>query len=201
LSERGLRVSVVQNPLTSFADDVAAAERVVARQEGATLLVGHSYGGAVITQVGNAANVSGLVYVAAFIPDAGESVESLMDDETAAPLQPSADGFLFFNSTVFPQLFAHDLRTEHGAFLAASQPPPAAAALDTRVSCAAWRSLPSWYVLTTDDRIIPPTVQRRMATRAQAVITDVRASHAVHLSQPRAVAETIAAAARAIGQE
>jgi pimeloyl-ACP methyl ester carboxylesterase len=197
LSERGFHVSIVQNPLTSFADDVAAADRVVARQEGATLLVGHAYGGAVITQAGNAANVTGLVYVAAFVPDAGESVESLMEDEPPAPLQPSADGFLFFNPAFFPQIFAHDLTTAQGAFLAASQLPPAATALGTPVSRAAWRSRPSWYVLASEDRIIPPAVQRRMATRARSVITDVRASHAVYMSRPRAVAETIAAAAHA----
>jgi pimeloyl-ACP methyl ester carboxylesterase len=197
LSERGFHVSIVQTPLTSFADDVAAADRVVARQEGATLLVGHAYGGAVITQAGNAANVTGLVYVAAFVPDTGESVESLMENELPAPLQPSADGFLFFNPAFFPQIFAHDLTTAQGAFLAASQLPPAAAALGTPVSRAAWRSRPSWYVLATEDRIIPPAVQRRMATRARSVITDVRASHAVYMSRPRAVAETIAAAAHA----
>jgi pimeloyl-ACP methyl ester carboxylesterase len=169
LSDRGFRVSVVQNPLTSLADDVAAAERVLARQQGPTLLVGHGYGGAVITQAGNAANVSGLVYVAAFVPDAGESVESLMADEPPAPLQPAADGFLFFNSALFPQLLAHDLLAEQGAFLAASQLPPAAEALDTRVSRAAWRSLPSWYVLTKDDRIIPPAVQFRMLGRGRCL--------------------------------
>jgi pimeloyl-ACP methyl ester carboxylesterase len=199
LSARGYHVSVVQNPLTSFADDVAAVDRVLARQEGVTLLVGHSYGGAVITQAGNAANVAGLVYVAAFVPDAGESAESLLEDQAPAPLQPSADGFLFFNPTLFPQLFAHDLTTAQGLFLAAAQVPHAAAALRTPVSQAAWRSRRCWYVLATEDRIIPPAAQRQMATRANAAITDVRASHAAYISQPRAVAEAIAAAARAAG--
>jgi len=199
LRARGYNVSVVQNPLTSFADDVAATDRVLARQEGATLLVGHSYGGAVITQAGNAANVAGLVYVAAFVPDAGESVESLMEGEAPAPLQRSADGFLFFNPTLFPQVFAHDLTTARGAFLAAAQIPPAGGALGTPVSQAAWRSRRCWYVLATEDRVIPPAAQRNMAMRANAAITDVRGSHAVYMSQPRAVAEAIAAAARAIG--
>jgi pimeloyl-ACP methyl ester carboxylesterase len=161
------------------------------------LLVGHAYGGAVITQAGNAANVTGLVYVAAFVPDAGESVDSLTDHETRALFQPSADGFLFFSPVFFPQVFAHDLPTTKGAFLAASQLPPARAALGTPVSRAAWRSCRSWYVLATEDRTIPPAAQLRMATRAQAVITDVRASHAVYMSQPSAVAETIVTAARA----
>jgi pimeloyl-ACP methyl ester carboxylesterase len=198
LSARGHHVSVVQNPLTSFADDVAAAERVLARHDGATLLVGHSYGGAVITQAGNADHVAGLVYVAAFVPDVGESVESLIDDETPAPLQSSADGFFFFNPALFPQIFAHDLTTIRGAFLAAAQCPPSGVALGTPVSRAAWRSRPSWYLLATEDRIIPPVVQRQMAKRAHATITDVRASHAVHMSQPRVVAETIATAARSL---
>lgn len=199
LHARGYNVSVVQNPLTSFGDDVAATGRVLARQEGATLLVGHAYGGAVITQAGNAANVAGLVYVAGFVPDVGESVESLIEGEAPAPLQPSADGFLFFNRALFPQVFAHDLTTAQGVFLAASQVPPAGAALGTPVSQAAWRSRPSWYVLATEDRVIPPAAQRQMATRANAAITDVRGSHAVYISQPRAVADAIARAARAAG--
>jgi len=200
LHARGYNVSVVQNPLTSFADDVAATDRVLARQDGATLLVGHSYGGAVITQAGNAAKVAGLFYVAAFVPDAGESIESLIEGEAPAPLQPSADGFLFFNPALFPQVFAHDLTTVHGAFLAAAQIPPAAAAFGTPVSRAAWRTRRSWYLLATEDRVISPAAQRRMAKRANAAITDVRGSHAVYISQPRAVADAIDAAARAAVQ-
>ena len=200
LGARGYDVSVVQNPLTSLADDVAATHRVLARQHGATLLVGHSYGGAVITEAGNAANVAGLVYIAAFVPDAGESVDSLMEGEEPAPLQPSADGFLFFNSTFFPQVFAHDLTTARGAFLAAAQVPPAGAVFGTKVSQAAWRSRRSWYVLATEDRVIPPDAQRQMATRANSVITAVRGSHAVYISQPQAVADAIEAAARAASE-
>ena len=197
LGARGYNVSVVQNPLTSLADDVAATDRVLARQDGATLLVGHSYGGAVITEAGNAANVAGLVYVAAFVPDAGESVASLLEGREPAPLQPSADDFLFFNPTFFPQMFAHDLTAAQGAFLAAAQAPPAAAAFSTKVSRAAWRTRRSSYVLATEDRFIPPGAQRQMATRANAAITDVHGSHAVYISQPQAVADAIDAAARA----
>lgn len=196
LRARGYNVSVVQNPLTSFADDVAATHRVLERQPGDTLLVGHSYGGVVITEAGNAANVAGLVYVAACVPDAGESVESLLEGEAPALLQPSADGFLFFNPRLFPQVFAHDLMTRHGVFLAAAQAPPSGTAWGTPVSRAAWRSRPSWYVLATEDRVIPPGAQRRMATRANAAVTCVRGSHALYISQPRAVAEAIAAAAQ-----
>ena len=200
LRARGYSVSVVQNPMTSLADDVAAVDRVLARQDGATLLVGHSYGGVVITEAGDAANVAGLVYVAAFVPDAGESVVSLTEGETPVPLQPSADGFLFFNPSLFPQVFAHDLTAAQGAFLAAAQVPPAGAAFGTSVSQAAWRSRRSWYVLATEDRVIPPRAQRQMATRASAAITEIRGSHAVYISQPEAVADAIDAAARAAKQ-
>lgn len=200
LRARGYNVSVVQNPLTSLAADVAAVDRILARQDGPTLLVGHSYGGVVITEAGAAANVVGLVYIAAFVPDAGESVASLIEGGAPPPLQPSADGFLFFNPVLFPQVFAHDLPTAQGAFLAAAQRPPAGVAFGTPVSHAAWRSRRSWYVLATEDRIIPPAAQRQMATRANAVITEVRGSHAVYISQPKAVAAAIDAAARAVGQ-
>lgn len=200
LRARGYNVSVVQNPLTSLADDVAAVDRVLARQEGATLLVGHSYGGVVITEAGDAPNVAGLVYVAAFVPDQGESVATLIEGGEPPPLQPSADGFLFFNPTIFAQVFAHDLPTDQGAFLAAAQVPPAGAAFGTPVSQAAWRKRRSWYVLSTEDRVIPAAAQRQMATRASAVITEVRASHAVYISQPEAVADAIDAAARAVSQ-
>ena len=137
LRARGYNVSVVQNPLTSLADDVAAVDRILARQDGPTLLVGHSYGGVVITEAGAAANVVGLVYIAAFVPDVGESVASLIDGGAPPPLQPSADGFLFFNPVLFPQVFAHDLPTAQGAFLAAAQLPPAGSAFGTPVSHAA----------------------------------------------------------------
>lgn len=199
LRARGYKVSIVQNPLTSLADDVAAVDRVLARQDGPALLVGHSYGGAVITEAGNAANVAGLVYVAAFVPDVGESVQSLVEGEASQLLQPSADGFLFFNPTLFPQVFAHDLTAAQGAFLAAAQVPPAGVAFGTPATNPAWKSRQSWYVLATEDRVIPPAAQRQMATRANAAITDIRGSHAVYISQPRAVAEAIDEAARAIG--
>ncbi len=196
LRARGFQVSVVQNPLTSLADDVAAVQRVLARQDGPSLLVGHSYGGVVITEAGNGESVAGLVYVAAFAPDVGESVASLSEGR-GPPVRPSADGFLFFDPTAFPAVFAHDLPPAQGAFLAASQMPPAGVAFATPVSRAAWKTRRSWYVLATEDRLIPPAAQRTMAARANAAITEVRGSHAVYMSQPDAVAEAIAAAARA----
>jgi pimeloyl-ACP methyl ester carboxylesterase len=195
LTESGYNVSIVQNPLTSLADDVAAVHRVLARQDGPALLVGHSYGGAVITQAGNIDGVAGLVYVAAFVPDAGESASGLLGGGQAPPVQLSSDGFLFFDPVIFAQAFAHDVGPERGAFLAVAQVPTAAAALAAPVSVAAWRSKPSFYVLSTEDRVIPPAAQRRMAQRANAVVTEVQASHAVYISQPNIVAEAIDRAA------
>ena len=200
LRARGYRVSIVQNPLTSLTDDVAAVDRVLARQDGPVLLVGHSYGGVVITEAGDAANVAGLVYVAAFVPDVGESVATMIEGGAAPPVLPSADGFLFFDPTIFPQAFAQDLPSQQGAFLAAAQIPPAAVAFGTQVSQATWKTRRSWYVLATEDHIIPPAAQRQMATRANATITEVRGSHAVYISQPAAVADAIDAAARAAGK-
>jgi pimeloyl-ACP methyl ester carboxylesterase len=197
LRAKGYVVSIVQNPLTSLAADVAAVHRVLSRQNGRALLVGHSYGGVVITEAGNAPNVSGLVYVAAFVPDAGESVSSMLEGGAPPPVQPSVDGYLFFDANIFPQAFAQDLPPAQAAFLAAAQIPPAAAAFEAKVSQPAWKTHSSWYVLTTEDRIIPPPAQRKMARRASASIIEVPASHAVYISQPEAVAEAIDQAARA----
>jgi pimeloyl-ACP methyl ester carboxylesterase len=198
LADKGYAVSIVQNPLTSFEEDVAAVDRVLARQSGPVLLVGHSYGGAVITQAGNAANVAGLVYVAAFVPDVGESVSTLIEGGEQPPLQPSKDGYLFFDPAIFPQAFAQDVDAGRAAFLAASQIPTAGRALATPVASAAWKSRPSFYVLTTEDRIIPPAAQRQMAARAGADLSEVAASHAVYLSRPQAVADAIDRAAHAL---
>lgn len=198
LTSRGYKVSIVQNPLTSLTDDVAAVDRVLARQDGPTLLVGHSYGGVVITEAGDAPNVAGLVYVAAFAPDAGQSLMQMIEGGDELPVQPSSDGFLFFDANVFPGAFAQDLSPEQGAFMAAAQIPPSATAFGTPVSKAAWKVRPSLFVLTTEDRIIPPSVQRQMASRAGATIVEVPASHAVYVSQPLAVAEAIDEAARAL---
>jgi pimeloyl-ACP methyl ester carboxylesterase len=197
LRAKGYAVSIVQNPLTSLAADVAAVHRVLARQDGPAMLVGHSYGGVVITEAGTAANVAGLVYVAAFVPDAGESVASLLGNGAPPPVQPSADGYLFFDPAIFPQAFVQDVPPAQGAFLAAAQVPPAAAAFEAKISQPAWKTRRSWYVLATEDRIIPPPAQRMMAGRANAQIKEVRASHAAYISQPEAVADAIDDAARA----
>jgi len=198
LRSRGYAVSIVQNPLSSLADDVAATRRVLARQDGPVLLVGHSYAGVVITEVGGDDKVTGLVYIAAFMPDAGESAMSLSagSGRPPAPVQSSADGFLFYDPALFPQAFAQDIPAEQGAFLADSQVPFAVAAFSAPVSRAAWRSRPSAYVVATEDRIIPPAAQRAWAARANATVTEVSGSHAVFVSQPEAVANVIDRAAR-----
>jgi pimeloyl-ACP methyl ester carboxylesterase len=162
--------------------------RLAARQEGPALLVGHSYGGVVITESGDATNVAGLVYVAAFVPEVGESVATMIAGGASPPVKPSADGFPFFDPAVFPQAFAQDLPPEQAAFLAAAP-----------VTQAAWKVRKSWYVLSTEDRIIPPAAQRQMAMRAKATITEVRGSHAAYISQPEAVANAIDAAAKMTG--
>lgn len=197
LVERGYRVSIVQNPLTSLADDVAATQRVLARQEGRVILVGHSYGGAVITEAGGAANVAGLLYVSAFVPDAGESVSTFLAGGEPPPLQASDDGFLFFDPAVFPQAFAQDLEPSRGAFLATAQVPTAASAFSTPVKQASWRDKPCFYVVASEDRIIPPAAQRQMAQRAGAKVTELPGSHAVYISRAVEVANAIDAAARA----
>lgn len=197
LRARGYAVSVVQAPLSSLADDVAATRRVLDRQDGPSLLVGHSYGGAVITEAGNHDRVAGLVYVAAFMPDAGDSVAALTASGSPPPLRPSRDGYLFFEPSIFPQAFAQDLPAERGAFLADSQKPVAGAAFAAAVTSPAWRTHPVFYVVATEDRIIPPAAQRQWAARAHATITEVRGSHAIYVSQPEAVADAIDRAAHA----
>jgi len=197
LRARGYAVSVVQNPLSALADDVAATRRVLDRQDGPTLLVGHSYGGMIISEAGSHDRVAGLVYVAAFMPDAGDSVAGLTARGSPPPLRPSRDGYLFFEPSVFPQAFAQDLPAERGAFLADSQKPVAGAAFAAAASSPAWRLRPVSYVVATEDRIIPPAAQRQWAARARASVTELRGSHAIYISQPGAVADAIDRAARA----
>jgi len=197
LSARGYNVSIVQNPLTSLEADVAAAKRVLARQQGPTILVGHSYGGVVITEAGGEDKVAGLVYVAAFVPDAGESLLGMIRGGPQPPVQPSADGFLFFDPAVFPMAFAADLPEEQRKFLASSQTPVAAAAFGAAVTKPAWKSRPSWYVVASEDHIIPPAAQRQWAARAGAKVTELKGSHAIYVSQPAGVANAIDEAAKA----
>src|SRR5438132_9259310 len=199
LKKDGYRVTIVQNPTLSLADDVAATKRIVHAQNGPVLLVGHSYGGAVITEAGTDPQVAGLVYIAAFAPDKGESVSSLIKDPPPGapvpPILPPVDGFLLLDKAKFPTSFAGDVSPEKAEFMADSQVPWGVNALGGTISEAPWKAKPSWYLLTTEDRILPPDAQRLMSKRAGATVGDVRSSHAVYVSQPKAVAHLIEKAA------
>jgi pimeloyl-ACP methyl ester carboxylesterase len=199
LRKSGLTVSVVQNPTISLADDVKATRRVVAAQDGPVILVGHSYGGVVITEAGNDPKVVGLVYIAAFAPDKGESVSALIKDPPPGapvpPILPPQDGYLLLDKTKFAASFAGDVDPERAAFMADAQVPWGVEALSGAISEPAWKSKPSWYLVATDDRMIPPPAQRFMSKRAGAVVIEVPGSHAIYVSQPAAVAGLIARAA------
>ena len=199
LKKDGFTVSIVQNPTISLADDVQATRRVVAAQDGPVILVGHSYGGVVITEAGNDPRVEGLVYIAAFAPDTGESVSSLIKDPPPGapvpPILPPQDGYLLLDKGKFADAFAADLDTATAAFMADAQVPWGLEALGGAVTTPAWRSKPSWYMVATDDRMIPPPAQRFMAERAGASVIEIPGSHAVYVSQPAAVAALIARAA------
>jgi pimeloyl-ACP methyl ester carboxylesterase len=200
LKRDGYSVSVVQNPTISLEDDVAVTKRILATQDGPTILVGHSYGGAVITEAGNHPKVSALVYIAAFAPDKGESVGSLIKDPPPGtpvpPILPPQDGFLFLDKAKFPASFAGDVDAEKAAFMADSQVPWGMGAISGAISEPAWRTKPSWYLLTTEDRMIPPDAQRAMSKRAGSTVVEVKGSHAIYVSQPGAVAKLIEEAAR-----
>jgi pimeloyl-ACP methyl ester carboxylesterase len=202
LTKDGYNVSIVQNPTTSLADDVAVTRRTLAAQDGPVILVGHSYGGVVITEAGNDPKVAGLVYVAAFAPDKGESVSALIKNPPPGapvpPILPPQDGFLFLDRAKFRESFAADVSAELAAFMADSQVPWGLEALNGAVSEAAWKTKPSWYLVSTEDRMIPPDAQRAMSKRAGSSVIEVKGSHAVYVSQPQAVAAIIAKAATAV---
>jgi pimeloyl-ACP methyl ester carboxylesterase len=199
LKKDGYNVAVVQNPTTSLADDVAFTKRVVAAQSDQVLLVGHSYGGVVITEAGTDPKVAGLVYIAAFAPDQGESVQSLISNPAPGapvpPILPPQDGFLLLDQAKFAASFAADVNEQTANFMAASQVPWGVNALAGAVTAPAWKTKPSWYLVASDDRMIPPPAQRAMATRAGAKVTEVPGSHAVYVSRPQEVAALIAKAA------
>lgn len=202
LGKDGYAVSVVQEPLTSLADDVAATKRVLALQPGPTLLVGHSYGGVVVTEAGNAPNVAGLVYVAAFIPDQGQSALDLLSQAPAAnnDMRATKDDFLYVEPAAFPADFAADVPPAQARFMAQSQPMLAKAAAAAPVTSAAWHQKKSWALVATRDHNINPDLERRMARRAGSETIEVPASHAVYLSRPGEVARMIERAAQASGQ-
>jgi len=200
LKKDGYSVGVVQNPTISLADDVATTRRVIAEQKGPVILVGHSYGGAVITEAGNDPKVIGLVYITAFAPDKGESVASLIKDPPPGapvpPILPPKDGFLLLDREKFPASFAGDVEKGKAGFMADSQVPWGVEALSGTISEPAWRNKPSWYLLVTDDRMIPIAAQRLMAKRAGSTTAEVGGSHAIYVSQPKPVAEIIVKAAK-----
>jgi pimeloyl-ACP methyl ester carboxylesterase len=199
LKKDGYNVSIVQNPTLSLEGDAEATRRIIDAQDGPVVLVGHSYGGAVITEAGNNDDVAALVYIAAFAPDNGESVNTLIANPPPGapvpPILPPKDGFLFLDREKFPASFAGDLRAEDTAFMADSQVPWGVEALGGSITEAAWRTKPSWYLVATEDRMIPPPAQRAMSERAGSTVVEDAGSHAIYVSQPAAVAELIEHAA------
>jgi pimeloyl-ACP methyl ester carboxylesterase len=199
LKRDGYSVSVVQNPTISLEGDVAVTRRVVATQKGPAILVGHSYGGAVITEAGNDPKVIALVYIAAFAPDRGESVATLVKDPPpdapVSPMLPPQEGFLFLDKAKFAASYAADVDPEKAAFWADSQVPWGVACLSGAISEPAWRTKPSWYLVATEDKRIPPDAQRAMAKRASSTVVEAKGSHAIYFSQPEAVAALIEEAA------
>ena len=201
LRKDGYNVAVVQNPTTSLADDVAATKLVISQQSGTVILVGHSYGGAVITEAGTDPRVKGLVYIAAFAPDKGESVQTLIANPPPGaplpPLLPPQSGFLFLDRAKFAGAFAADVAPADAAFMADSQVPWSVNALTGAVTEPAWKNKRSWYLVTTEDKMIPPPAQRQMAQRAGSTVVETKGSHAIYVSQPRAVIKLIEQAAKA----
>lgn len=199
LKKDGYNVTIVQNPTTSLADDVAATRTAIAQQDGPVVLVGHSYGGVVISEVGTDPKVQSLVFIAAFAPDQGESVQSLIANPAPGapvpPILPPQDGFLFLDRAKFAAAFAADVPADEARFMADSQVPWGIQALSGTVTVPAWKSKPSWYLVATDDRMIPPPAQQSMAKRAGATVEEVAGSHAIYVSKPEAVAKLIERAA------
>src|SRR5437870_13091928 len=201
LKKDDYNVAIVQNPTISLAGDVAATKLVINEQDGPVILVGHSYGGAIITEAGTDPKVVGLVYIAAFAPDNGESVNSLIKDPPpdapVPPILPPTDGYLFLDKTKFAASFAADVEPEKAAFMADSQVPWGVEALAGTIKEPAWKTKPSWYLLVTEDKMIPPPAQRFMSQRAGATVEEVAGSHAIYVSRPDAVAAIITKAAGA----
>lgn len=201
LQADGYTVSIVQQPMTSIADDVAATVRVLDAQSGPSVLVGHSYGGAVITEAGHHANVSSLVYVAAFAPGKGDVLGAMSEGTPPAAhsIAPTADGYLLVDAKQFAADFAADLPLPVAEFMAISQMPINGQIWGTPIGAPAWKDKPSFSIVTTSDRMINPDLQRAMYARAGSKVTEIDASHSVFMSQPQAVADVIKAAAAATG--
>ncbi|TPK71105.1 alpha/beta hydrolase [Mesorhizobium sp. B2-4-15] len=204
LKKDGYDVTIVQNPTTSLADDVAFTKRAIAAAPSNVILVGHSYGGVVVSEAGTDPKVSAVVYIAAFAADAGESVATLIANPppgaAVPPILPPINGFLMLDKAQFAASFAADVRPSLASFMADSQVPWAVAALEGKVTTPAWRVKPSWYLVATDDHMIPPPAQRQMANRAGATTVEVPGSHAVYVSDPASVAKLIEQAAAGVGK-
>ena len=202
LKKDGYRVAIVQNPTLSLADDVAATKRIIQAQDGPVMLVGHSYGGAVVTETGTDPQVVGLVYIAAFAPDTGESVNTLIANPPPGapvpPILPPQEGYLFLDKAKFPASFAADVDEAKAAFMADSQVPWGVEALSGTISEPAWKTKPSWYLVATDDKMIPPPAQRFMSQRAGSTVVEEAGSHAIYVSKPAPVAALIEQAVKAV---
>ena len=200
LKKDGYDVTIVQNPTTSLADDVAVTKRAIAATPNQVILVGHSYGGVVVSEAGTDPKVAGVVYITAFAPDAGESVSSLIANPPPGapvpPILPPVDGFLFLDRAKFAASFAADVRPNLASFMADSQVPWGLAALDGKVTAPAWKVKPSWYLVATEDKMIPPDAQRAMSKRAGSTVVEIPGSHAIYVSKPAPVAELIETAAK-----
>lgn len=205
LVKDGYHVAVAQNPTLALDDDAAVTRRLIDEQDGPVVLVGHSYGGAVITEAGLHEKVAALVYITAFAPDKGESVNTLIAgfaaDGPQPPILEPKDGFLFLDREKFHDAFAGDLSREQAQFMADSQVPWGVDALGGAITEAAWRIKPSWYLVATSDRMIPPPAQRSMSERAGSTVAEHAGSHAIYVSQPSVVASLIAQAAEATSQQ
>jgi pimeloyl-ACP methyl ester carboxylesterase len=205
LKKHGYNVSVVQHSTESLVGDVAATKLILDSLDGPIVLVGHSYGGVVITEAGNHPKVAGLVYIAAFAPDRGESVDALIRNPPPGapvpPILPPRNGYLFLEKAKFHASFAADVDEEKAAFMADSQVPWGVEALSGTISEPAWKNKPSWYLVTTEDRMIPPAAQRVMSKRAGSTVVEEKGSHAIYVSKPQAVAKLIQQAAKGIHVE
>jgi pimeloyl-ACP methyl ester carboxylesterase len=199
LTRKGYNVSIVQNPTTTLAADVAATNQILDEQDGDVVLVGHSYGGVVITEAGRHPKVKRLAYITAFAPDAGESVATLIANPPPGapvpPILPPKNGFLFLDKTKFAASFAGDVAPEKADFMARSQAPWGVEALQGTATDPAWKHKPSFYLVATEDGMIPPPAQRMMAQRARATVREAAGSHAIYVSKPEPVADFIEAAA------
>lgn len=200
LKKKGYNVSVVANPNTALADDVAATKRTIDKMDGPVILVGHSYGGVIITEAGNDEKVAGLVYVAAFVPDENESLLKLLQSgppQKDSGILPPKDGFVWFDRAKFHAGFCADLTKDKADFMADSQVPVSASVFGASIAKAAWKSKPSNYIVATEDLVIPPDAGRFMAKRAGAKVTEIKSSHVVYVSHAKEVAAVIEASAKA----